>query len=361
MNIELIEEKVITFFSMIQKDFLKKHKNKLSLYGEIPNRSLAFTDRELNQIVWYKRDSYSLPPVIDFVFILDEINSFNNIKPIDYICYIIRYKGTDSLLYNLKKNNLASNLDCGSIASFKHFSQLGITITLTNNGSIEFERVIETVFTYIEYMKANLNEIIREDIYDDLSNIFSKDFNFCQKNEKLKSSEYLNTLSVNMFDYEPSFYVSNDNLITKYDAFVLTKFMKSISQANSLVIIGTYKMNENLQNFFGNSSIIKEKYFQTEYSRVNFPIDINKKIEENLLKKNNFFAFRKLNEFITKLNEQVICNESKDKFEGQLGNFINLENTYNEKKINCTNEINKIKPSLIYSKNKITLWYKVII
>ena len=360
MNIELIEEKVMTFFSRIQKDFLKKNKKKISLYGEIPNRSLAFSGNELNKIVWYKRDSFSLPPVIDFVFILEEINSYNNIKPIEYICYLIRYKGTDSLLYNLKKNNLASNLDCGNIGSFKHFSQLGITVTLTNKGTFEFQKIIEIVFTYIEYMKANLNKTISEAIYDDISKIFFKDFNFLQKNEKVKISENLNTLSINMFDYQPILFVSHDNLMTKYDASVLTKFMKSISHANSLVIIGTYKMNENLQNFFGDSSIIKEKFFRTQYSRIDFPMDINKKIEENLNKNNYLFSLRKVNEFITKLNEPVSCVEPKDKYEGQLGKFINLENTTNEKKINCENERNKIEPDLIYSKNKINLWYKVI-
>jgi len=348
----------MAIFSLIKKDFLKKNKNYHSLYGEIPNRSLAFTDRELSQIVWYKRDSFSLPPVMDFVFILDEIHSHNDIKPLEYLGYLIRYKGRDSLLYNLKKNNLASNIDCGNIGSFKHFSQFAISVTLTNRGTKEFQNVIETVFTYIEHMKANIKDTINENIYMDISNIFSKDFNFWQKNEKLKLSEYLNTLSINMFDYKAKSFVSNDNLMTKFDSEILTKFIKNISQANSLVIIGTYKMNGNLKNFFGKTPIVKEKYFKTEYSRIEFPKDFNKKIEGNLIKKNNSFALRRINKYITSLNELVTCVEPKKKFEGQLGNFIKLDEK-EEKKINCANERNKIEPTLIYSKNNINFWYKV--
>lgn len=343
---------------MIKKDFLKRNKNYRSLYGEIPNRSLAFTDRELSQIIWYKRDSFALPPVMDFVFILDEINSYNNIKPLEYIGYLIRFKGRDSLLYNLKKNNLASNIDCGNIGSFKHFSQFAISVTLTNKGTKEFQSVIDTVFTYIEYLKVNIKETINEDIYKDISNIFSKDFNFWQKNEKLKLSEYLNTLSINMFDYKAKLFVSHDNLMNQYDFEVISKFLKNISITNSLVIIGTYKMNNNLTKFFGKSPIVKEKFFKTEYSRTNFPKDFSKKISGNLLKMNKSFALRRVNKYITTLNELVQCVEPKEEFIGQVGNFIKLVET-NEKKVNCANERNKIEPTLIYSRNKINLWYKV--
>ena len=68
---------------------------------------------------------------------------------------------------------------------------------------------------------------------------------------------------------------------------------------------------------------------------------------------------RKLNTYITTLKDLVTCEEPKEMFEGLLGNFIKLDNT-NEKIINCANERNIIEPTLIYSKNKINLWYKVI-
>ena len=348
----------MAIFSLINKDYLEKNKNIRSLYGEIPNRSIPFTERDLSQIVWYKRNSFSLPPVIDFLFVLDEINSSNDTKPLEYLGYLFKYKGPDSLLYNLKKNNLASNVDCGNIGSFKQFSQFIISITLTNKGTIEFQNVIELVFTYIEFLKTNLTEAINEDIYNDLLNISANDFNFWQKNEKLKLSEYLNTLSINMFDYKPELFVSHDNLMIKFDSNILTNFLKKISISNSLVIIGTYKMNNNLKNFFEQSPKKKEKFFQTDYTHREFPNDFKQKIEENLIKYKNSFAIRKKNTYITSLKELVSCEEPKDKFEGQLGNFIKIVNS-NEKIIKCSDERNKIEPTLIYSKNKINLWYKV--
>jgi hypothetical protein len=162
-----------------------------------------------------------------------------------------------------------------------------------------------------------------------------------------------------MFDYKPQLFVSHDNLMVKFDSDILTKFLKNLSQKNSLVIIGTYKMNNNIKNFFENSPIKKEKFFQTEYTQKEFKKDFHKKIEENLIKQKNSFAMRKLNTYITTLKDLVTCEEPKEKFEGLLGNFIKLDNT-NEKIINCANERNIIEPTLIYSKNKINLWYKVI-
>ena len=161
-----------------------------------------------------------------------------------------------------------------------------------------------------------------------------------------------------MFDYNAKNFASYDNLMTEFNPAVITKYLNSISMENSLVIIGTYKMNSNLKDFFGKSPVIKEKYFKTEFAHTGFPKDFQKKIEGNLLEQKKYFSVRRINKYITSLNELESCVEPKEEFEGQLGNFIKLEET-NEKKINCANERNKIAPTLIYSKNKINLWYKV--
>jgi len=325
-------------------------------YGEIPNRSEAFTDKELNQIIWYKRDSHSLPPILDFVFILDEINTKNSIKPLEYISYLIKYKGKNSLLHNLKKHNFASNIDCGVIASYKHFSQFAISVTLTNKGAKEFKSIIEEVFLFIEFIKNNSKVSINNTIYKDLSNILANNFNFWQKNEKLKLSEYMNNLSINMFDYPYKNFVSHDNIMQNFNETVINEYLNNLTPLNSLVIIGTYKMNSNLQKFFGEKNkILKDKYFGTEYTHIKMPKEFHTKINEKLDNSQHTFELRRENKYITKLKDLEMCVEKPKDYNTQSG-FIRLNK---EKEFDCEKEKTKLAPKLIYNKNKINLWFKV--
>lgn len=359
LNIELLESKVSDIFSKIRSEEAEEKKEK-PRYGEIPNRSEAFTDKELNQIIWYKRDSHSLPPVLDFIFILDEINTKNSIKPLEYISYILKFKGKNSLLHNLKKLNLASNIDCGVIASYKHFSKFAISVTLTHKGGKEFEKAIEQVFLYLEFLKLNTKESINQELYNDLSNIYSKNFNFWQKNEKLKLSEYLNSISINMFDYDNKFFVSNDNLMHNFNSTVINTYLNNLNTLNSLVVIGTYKMNSNLQKFFGKNKILKDKFFGTEYVHRKFPKEFENKITENIDKTQFSFSFRKENKYITKLNNLETCVEKEKDANIENGFIVSLnDNKKKEKEYDCIVERNKLAPKLVYNKHKINLWYKV--
>ena len=105
-NIEMdaLQELVTKYFSDIRLDSLQREPE--MRYGEINTKENPFYKENLGKVVWYKKLSSSIN--LDFIFIMDEVNSKYKTKPYNYVSYMLRYSAEKSFVNYLKsKSNRA--------------------------------------------------------------------------------------------------------------------------------------------------------------------------------------------------------------------------------------------------------------
>lgn len=344
MNLENLEELIINYFSDIRLDSIDFHQK--DRYGEIINKAEAYTFKELGQFVWYQKTPSYLNPTLDLIFILDEINKKNLIKPLDYISYLLQYKGEDSLISFLIQNDLAVKMECGVIASFKTFSQYAISIYLTEKGLGNTTEITELVYSYINLLKKFPSKSINESIFGEIKQININNFKFLNKNFEVSDLKtYLTSVSLNMFDYGHKEYIVNDFHHSNFNESIISNFVNSLIPENCLIILGSSIQPE---NYLSGKDVKKEENFNTPYTNEKF----TNEMIENLLhvEKNKNFRIRTANNFISKNLTLVDCYADMEYKSKSLNGT---------KEIQCEKEIKYISPRLVYNTVNLKMWYKL--
>ena len=88
---------------------------------------------------------------IDFptIHLLDHKES----KPASIVGSVLGYEGKGSLLSKLKEEGLVLGLSAGGGTGHPNINSFGISISLTQKGLKEYERILEMVFSYIQMVK----------------------------------------------------------------------------------------------------------------------------------------------------------------------------------------------------------------
>lgn len=76
-------------------------------------------------------------------------------KPASVVGSVLGYEGKGSLLSRLKEEGLALGLSAGGGSSHPNINSFGISISLTQKGLQEYERILEMVFSYIEMVRKH--------------------------------------------------------------------------------------------------------------------------------------------------------------------------------------------------------------
>ena len=163
-ELETIQDQVTKYFGDIRAE--TKEENKQT-YGSLPDSENAFYKGNLGKLIYFKKLASTLS--LDIIFSIDEVLSKYQTKPDDYLTYLLKYSGEGSFISFLKENNYAIKLDAGIINSFTDFSQYAITISLTNEGYKNIEKVIQMTFSYIKKIKELR---INRDTYFEIKNMF---------------------------------------------------------------------------------------------------------------------------------------------------------------------------------------------
>jgi len=94
-------------------------------------------------------------------FALPGIHNDFKTKPLNYISHLLGDEGEGSLLAYLKSKNWAVNLIAGSGIEGDHFKDFNISFQLTKQGLANKQQVLEALFSYLEQVKASINDIWR--------------------------------------------------------------------------------------------------------------------------------------------------------------------------------------------------------
>jgi secreted Zn-dependent insulinase-like peptidase len=333
----------------------KEFSDKTPSYGNLGSYNSPYSKDDLGKILYYKR--ISTGNILDFMFVLNSTKNYNEMKPLDYMDYMLKYSGDKSLLDFLKKKNLATKLDSSIYETFNKFSIYSISMELTDDGLNQIDSILKLTFNYINKIKKTKKE---KKIYDEIKKIYDISFKFQEKSDDYTG--YVSTLSTSMFDINKRYLYQSvlywDYMHTEFDGDLINKLMGEIKVENSIIMIGTQKdISDDIKNqFFKTSEIKKEKWYGTEYMVNNFdifymdnlnqyPVDLQSRTNNGLLVDTlKTFGLRSENKFIS--------------------NRINLVSSCSELNIRCENEEFNNKnpdftPITLIDNPNLSIFYKI--
>ena len=215
-------------------------------------------------------------------------------KPLDYISYLLKYSGPNSLISVLKKYKLASKLDLGVVTSSSQFSMYAISLTLTEEGFNKLNGVIDLTYTYLNLMRESK---IDQDTYREIYNISKIEFKFLEK--KKSYGDYLSSLAINMFQYSDRDIIYGDYTHSNFDENIIQDYIKSFRPDNAIVMIGSplQPIQQIKDIYFKNTKNQTEPWYGTNYMQQ----FLSKEYIKYLMNLNNTenFVLRRKNIFIT--------------------------------------------------------------
>lgn len=171
-------------------------------------------------------------------------------KPSSVISSIIGYEGKGSLLSKLKEEGLALGLSAGGGYSHPSINQFSITVSLTKKGEIEYQRVLELIFSYIKLLKETG---IKE--YS-----FKEDQTMAQINFEWKDPQegmgFISSRASIMQNFPLENIEKAPFLIKEYDSKNYNAILDTLTPENMLAVLSSQSMETDQV----------EKYYGAEYS-----------------------------------------------------------------------------------------------
>ena len=151
-------------------------------------------------------------------------------KPLQYIADMVGYEGQGSLLSYLKQEGLAETLGAATSVDLQDQAVFKVQMMLTPKGMKKQDRIIESFFAYIEMVKQ---QGIKQELYQEQSQIRSTEFRYAQKFTPLKEVSRLAT----MLQRYPAEHVYDATYLM--DSFAPQKikdYLSQLSPDNMLII-----------------------------------------------------------------------------------------------------------------------------
>ncbi|KAK7789977.1 hypothetical protein R5R35_006809 [Gryllus longicercus] len=239
-------------------------------FSSVPNNNLPPDD-----FTPYINDSFSTPeftklyyvdPIkdicqVELTWALPPMQKHYRSKPDHYIASVLGYEGPGSLLAFLRKKVWALDIYTGSDETGTEHNSMHylfeVTLVLTEEGHQNLEKVIESLFGYINMMKACGPS---ERIFNELKAIEDTGFRF---SEEIPSSENVEMLSENMQLYPPEDYICGPKLFFEYDAKAITDIMNLLKPETANIMVTSKDTSINFK--------YKEPWFGTRYTYTDVP------------------------------------------------------------------------------------------
>ncbi|MCF8720746.1 insulinase family protein [Nitrospina gracilis] len=171
-------------------------------------------------------------------------------KPASIVATVMGHEGEGSLLSKLKKEGLALGLSAGGGYTHPNLSSFGISISLTPKGLVEYERVLELVFSYIEMLRKTGFE---KYTFDEAQAMAEIDFEWKSPQEGMG---FMAGKAALMQDYKLDEVEELPYLYKKYDPAAYRAVLDTLTPENMLVVLKSQNVETDQV----------EKYFGTEYS-----------------------------------------------------------------------------------------------
>ncbi len=171
-------------------------------------------------------------------------------KPASIVATVIGYEGKGSLLSKLKEEGLVLGLSAGGGSSHPDINSFSINVSLTRKGVVEYERILELVFSYIDMLKK---EGFKEYTFKENQTMAQIDFDWKDPDEGMG---FVAGRAALMQDYKIEEVETLPFLFKKYDPDAYKAVLGTLTPENMLVVLKTNAVETDK----------KVKYYGAEYS-----------------------------------------------------------------------------------------------
>ncbi|MHA7816259.1 MAG: insulinase family protein [Pseudohaliea sp.] len=152
-------------------------------------------------------------------------------KPMAYLGNLIGHEGEGSLLLALKREGLAEGLSAGEGLSWRGGALFSVTVSLTERGVEEHERVLALLFGYLAMLRE---EGPRRRLYEEQSELAAIDFRFREHGEPIG---YVSALAGGMHYYAPEDVLQGPYLMERFAPELIADALDSMRPALAQVVL----------------------------------------------------------------------------------------------------------------------------
>lgn len=203
------------------------------IFSAIPNKSFEYTDIEeplfpsLPLLVQVQPQATLRQLQIGFP--IADYRSAYKAKPLSYLGNLVGHEGKGSLLSSLKAEGLAEALGAGSGLAWRGGSLFSVSVTLTEAGAQNYERVLQLVFAYMDMLRK---EGSKKWLYEEQAQLADLGFRFRSSPEPMG---YVSALVSGMQVYDPQDVLRGPSLMREYKEAMFEELMSALVPENALV------------------------------------------------------------------------------------------------------------------------------
>ncbi|XP_062412295.1 nardilysin b isoform X2 [Sardina pilchardus] len=183
------------------------------------------------------------------------------VKPLHYISWLIGHEGAGGILSQLRKRCWALALFGGnSETGFDQnttYSIFSVSITLTDEGFLNFYKVVDMVFQYLKMLQSLGAQ---ERIYAEIQKIEANEFHYQEQSDPI---EFVENICENMHLFPKEDYLTGDQLMFDYDPEVISAALALMTPDKANLIL--------LSPEHENQWCMKEQWFGAQYSVEDIP------------------------------------------------------------------------------------------
>ncbi len=147
------------------------------------------------------------------------------------VCHILGHEGKNSLLAELKKENLATGVSCGIIPESRNHHMLDIQVELTEQGLKKYATVVERVYQTIALMRE---QGIPPSLIEEVQKQALLDYQFQERRQPFKEAMYH---AIRLPNEDLSTYPEQSELISRQDPQAINALIQVLKPENGRVII----------------------------------------------------------------------------------------------------------------------------
>jgi insulysin len=190
-------------------------------------------------------------------------------KPGSIIGTILGYEGKGSLLSKLKSDGLVLGLSAGGGFSHPNVNSFSIDLALTKQGVAEYERVLETVFSYIKLVREHG---VQKYTYDENKAMAQINFDWKNPNEGMG---YVSGRASLMFNYRLEDIETLPYLYKKYEPEAYKALLQTLTPENALVVLQTNSVETDIKEDIYGAEYSLSEIGGVSFTRFNSPVPVN--------------------------------------------------------------------------------------
>lgn len=232
------------------------------LFSQVPNHSYERADIEAplfspEQLPMMVRvQPLATQQQLDVSFPIPDFREQYRVNPQAYLGNLIGHEGEGSLLSRLKAEGLAEGLSAGSGLAWPGGALFSVSISLTEKGAADPERVLQLLFAYVDLLRT---EGPQRWLYDEQSRLADLAFRF---HEQMSPMSYVSALASGMQFYAPEDILRGPYMMDRYDDAILAELLEQIRPGNALVTLSDPAVQGDRVS----------RYYQVPYSQQ--PLDV---------------------------------------------------------------------------------------